>query len=289
MPKSLAIAFLAIMCVIVPIGTPAAHAARGCGTINGPICGVGADQGHGDFHGLLAVRGVPWVLELAAHSGTQAGCGDCSWTLTLSCAANSPGDPGTQSACTGSGTSATCKPGQRLFRVYLSTDAVLDQVVGTVCIGGRQQPVPVGTDAHADVERYLRDLTPPDLDVSTEPSGATLAGLATFFTAATPATLRPVPFGNGELTETITLTPTRTNWIWGDGSRSGWLAGSSSAVHSYLRGGVARLRLGARWGATYTIGYQGETFGPYDATGQLVRVQRLALPVDTSAPALVSR
>jgi hypothetical protein len=283
----------ATLTLLAVAATPACNAAAGsaggCGTVDTASCGLGADQGSGQFHGLLAVRGVPWVLDLAAQSGTRSGCADCSWKLVLACEANGPGSPSGPQACTAAGMSATCQTGQRLYRVFLSTDAVLDAIVGEVCIGGPQQPVPVGTDAKAAVERYLKDVTPPDLDISTSPPGATLAGLTTTFTATPPATLRPVTFGGGELTETITVVPRRADWRWGDGSRSGWLDAAASLAHAYERGGVARLTMRTRWGATYTIGYQGETFGPYDATGQIVTTQGFALPVYTSAPTLVSR
>lgn len=281
-------ALVVALTVLTPVVADAATPGH-CTNIGILGCGVGANQDAGEFHGLLAVRGVPWVLDLAAHSGTEQACGDCSWTLMLACASASPGDPTSINACTGASTTGNCTKGQLLYKVFLSTDAVLDRVVGTVCLGGPQQPVPVGTEAFGDVERYLKDVTPPDLDISTSPRGATLAGLATYFTAGVPGSLTPVPFGSGEVTETITLDATRTDWHWGDGSASGWLSASTPLVHSYLHGGIARLTVRTRWGATYTINYQGETFGPYDATGHLVRVQRLALPVDTSAPTLVSR
>ncbi len=283
--------FAALAVTLTVLAPGFAHAATPghCTTFSTTACGVGANQNAGEFHGLLAVRGVPWVLDLAARSGTQQACGDCSWTLMLACASASPGDPTSINACTGASTTGNCRKGQLLYKIYLSTDAVADRVVGTVCLGGPQQPVPVGTKAFGDVRRYLKDVTPPDLDISTSPSGATLAGLATFFTASVPGSLTPVPFGSGEVTETITLDATVADWHWGDGSTSGWLSASTPLAHSYLHGGIARLTLRTRWGATYTISYQGETFGPYDATGRLVRVQRLALPVDTSAPTLVSR
>ena len=139
-----------------------------------------------------------------------------------------------------------------------------------------------------DHELPVTGVIPPDLDISTKPTAATLAGLATYFTARTPATLRPAPFGDGEITETITMAPSQTDWRWGDGSASGWATAAATVSHSYVHGGNAAVDLTARWGATYTITYQGETYGPYNAVGQLTKQQTLALPVRTSTPTLVS-
>jgi hypothetical protein len=274
---------------LVLLATPATATARHCDGVVGVGCGVGANPDAGDFQGLIAVDNQPWVLNLAGHSGTRPGCDDCAWSIVLACAVNSPGDPSTQAACVGSGNPASCPPGELLYRLYLTTDAVVDELVGTLCLGGGHQPVEVGVRAKADVRRYLRNVTPPDLDISTRPRGGTLAGLATSFTASPPASLSPVDFGGPDITETITLTPSRINWRWGDGSGSGWVAAGSTLLHSYLSGGIDRVSVSSRWGASYTISYQGATLGPYTATGQITRSQRRGMVVHTSAPTLVSR
>lgn len=43
-----------------------------------------------------------------------------------------------------------------------------------------------------------------------------------------------------------------------------------------------------RWGATYTVSYDGQTFGPYDATGRLSERETFLEHVATSSPVLVS-
>ena len=70
---------------------------------------------------------------------------------------------------------------------------------------------------------------------------------------------------------------------------SGWAAAVSTLSHDYTRGGLAAVVLTTRWGATYTITYEGQTFGPYNATGQLTKQQTLALAIDTSSPTLLSQ
>src|SRR4051794_33531461 len=60
-----------------------------CADPTNPACNGGAtltaDQARGEFHGLIMVEGQPGVLDTAAHSGTEPGCGDCEWTLVISC------------------------------------------------------------------------------------------------------------------------------------------------------------------------------------------------------------
>jgi hypothetical protein len=269
------------------IASPAEATAPCVGTA-GSTCGVGADPAAGEFHGLIAVHGSPWLLADAAHSGTKPGCGDCTWSVVLACPAQSPGDPGGTGTCVTSRDSPACHRRQLLYRIYLTTDAVSDRVIGTICLGGGRQPIPIGNLAAAAVDRYLRNVVPPDLAITTRPSLATLAGLATYFTAATPASMHPTRFGGPTITERITIAPSRADWHWGDSEVSGWAPVTARLRHSYARGGTAHGRLLARWGATYTISYQGRTFGPYDATGHVTKEQDFVLPVDTSSPTLVS-
>jgi len=291
MGRRLAAAVL-LVATLAAVGLASAHPARAlqptCSQPAGALCSPahGVTAGGGVFHGLLAVRGVPWVLDYAAEAGSSPGCGDCTWTLVLACKDASPGDP---TACVGAGASADCSPDQRLYRLFLSTATLVDHVVGTVCIGGPQQPVEVGPIARGDVERYLRDVRPPDLVITSSPPDGTLAGLLTLFSAKPPPGLAPIPFGSTDVTETITIRPAVLEWQWGDGSLTGWVTAAAGTSHAFLHGGVARIRLRTRWGARYTIGFQGETFGPYDATGQVTRNQSLALRVGTSEPVLVSR
>jgi uncharacterized membrane protein len=273
----------------VPVAAQVASAGdRGCAGIAGAGCGVDAGPG-GAFHGLLAVAGEPWVLETAAHVGTQPGCGDCTWEIVLACPRASPTDPGSQTGCAVAARSGGCRSGQRLYRVYLSTAVVLDQVVGTVCLGDGNEPVPVGAIAAGDVQRYLRNVRPPDQRVVTRPPHATLAGLRTFFTAHPPADLVPVRFGGPDVTETITITPRRLDWRWGDGTATGWAPDTSTRSHTYLRGGAEQGTLTTRWGADYTVSYEGETVGPLRATGSVVVQQPFRVAVGTSSPVLVSR
>jgi hypothetical protein len=264
---------------------PESAAAAGCGTVPG-TCGVTADEANGVFHGLIAVTDQGWVLDMAARDGTEAGCGDCVWIVILACPQNTPADPGGQTACTDASGSPVCKPGQLLYRLYLTTRAETDTLEGTICLGGTSEVVAVGDAAAADVERYLRDVTPPALRIASRPQPLTLAGLTTYFTASPPS-LRPMPFGGPTVTETITITPTEADWLWGDGDDSGWLAATGSAAHRYLRGGRRAGALTVRWTARYTISYAGRTFGPYDADHTLTKQQPFVKRVATSQPVLV--
>jgi hypothetical protein len=248
-------------------------------------CGVAADGSTGTFHGLLAVSGEPWVLNRAAVSGTQPGCADCTWTLNRLCTTNATGDPTTDSCTTRRG---TCRKRQIAYLLYLSTAAATDIPEGTVCLGGTHHPIAVGDHARADVQRYLKTLTPPALTITTQPAHATLAGLPTYFHAAPPDTLAPRPFGGPDITETITISPNRTNWHWGEHQGTGWTTPAATPTHTYSHGGTAAGSLTATWGATYTITYAGRTFGPYTATGTLTQRQRFTLPIHTATPTLTS-
>jgi hypothetical protein len=284
---------LLLLAIILVVLHPVAAGAGGrCLDPTNPTClphsGVTADPHQGDFHGLIAVTGIPWVLRKSAHSGTKAGCGDCEWTLIAACPRNDPTDPGAARLCRQATNAATCRHGV-LERLYLS-DADADyRLIATLCMRGTNDVVPIGDRARADVTRYLRNVTPPDLVISTRPRLATLAGLSTRFQARTPTRLRPAPFGDGEITETITIAPLRSDWRWGDGDSSGWVATTPTQSHRYLAGGVERGGLTTRWGATYTITFEGVTLGPYDAVGRLTRQQSFRLPVHTSTPHLVSQ
>jgi hypothetical protein len=249
-------------------------------------CGAAAD---GDrYRGLIAVDDAPWVLHLGSHAGTSPGCGDCRWTLVIDCGNASVFDPDSQTSCVGATGSSSCDPGQVRFRLYLTTDARTDMLEGRLCLGNARTPIPVGERAESDVSRYLRDVTPPQLEITSRPAGTTLAGLPTFFDDRVPRAMRPVTFGDDPIHETITIVPSLVQWSWDDGAGSGWVSPGEPVGHTFDRGGTAAAALVTRWGATYTVQYQGESFGPYDATGQVIGTQQLTLPVLTSRPVLVS-
>jgi hypothetical protein len=205
--------------------------------------------------------------------------------VALACPTSSPTDP---SACGGDGNPLTCATGQLLYRLYLTDAAVTDEVVGELCLGGPSRLIPIGDQAMADVSRYLATATPPRLTLAIRPAGLTLAGLPTELRLRPPVGLHPTEFGGPEVTEAITLHVESTQWSFGDGSTAARQTGDPAVTHRYLAAGTDQIRLTVRWGATYLVGYAGQTFGPYDATGQLTAVQVRAERVGTSSPVLVS-
>lgn len=283
---SLWLAVLTLLLGAIAASPAAGDGGDGCGTLTGVACGVNAGSGDSSYHGMIAVTDQGWLIRDAARSGTTSGCGDCVWTLVLACPTDSPSDPPT-SACSQASDSGACLPGQLLFRVYLSTDAESDVIQGTVCLGGDSEVVTVGADAAADIRRYLEQATPPKLVITSRPEHITVAGLPTEFTAAAPASLRPVSFGGPGVTETITLRPSTLTWTWGDGTSSSSSIGRRVS-HHYLKAGRRRGTLSTGWDATYTIGYQGASYGPYDATGHLTRSQSFSKRVATSSAVLVT-
>lgn len=274
---------MALVVLFFFVAVPPAEdaSAAGCGDLTG-TCGVTGEADH--FHGVLAVTGESWVLDTS--TSVDNGCRDCSWSMIPVCVTEHRGQPDT--LCDTATAAPTCDPGQVLYRLYLSTAAFIDREEGVVCIGGPHRVVPVGDIAIGDVGRYLDNVRLPDLLITTAPRRATLAGLPTRFNTA-PPNLRPAPFGGPDVTEVITISPVQTRWDWGAGSGSDWVATGTAVSHTYLNGGVASGSLSARWHATYTIGYVGRTFGPYDADRNLIRAQTFTLPVHTSSPVLVSR
>jgi hypothetical protein len=299
MKRLLVVSLLAVSGLYPSMAKAASH---GCPDPNAPDCGVTAgviaDQTQGQFHGLIAVKGQPDVLALAAHSGTTAGCGDCEWTLVMMCLVNTPTDPHNQQSCTAAGNAANCRRGQTAFRLYLTTHAVANELVDTLCLGGTDDVIPVGDIAAADVARYVDDVRPPDLVLRTQPPRTAIAGLATYFMVRPPTDLRPATLTSAtqDIAETITIAPLHYTWAWGDGTDNlttddaGAPYPDGNVTHTFATGGREQVELTAQWGATYTITTAGQTFGPYDATGGMVpRNQTFALPVATAHSHLVSR
>jgi hypothetical protein len=239
---------------------------------------------------LIALTTDASLIQRAAHSGTEPGCGDCVWTVVEDCPNASPSNPGQQIGCYSATHDPHCRKHQYAERIFLSTKSTGFADEGVYCIGGQSRIVAVGDIALSDVDRYLKDVTPPDLVVSFDP-GTSLAGLATKVFAAPPSSLKPQPFGGQGVTETITVAPAREQWTWGDGTSATFTPASSGEIrasHTYLAGGHDTAGVRTTWGATYTITYQGQTFGPYDATGTLTEQQSRAVTVATSTPVLVS-
>jgi hypothetical protein len=279
--------------VFAACDTPAA-AATHCGDLTTSSCGVTAAPAHGDFHGLIMVRDQPDVLDRAASAGTSPGCGDCVWEVILSCPTNLAGAPQDAAACSAAASAPRCHAGQQIYRLYLTTAAVTNQFEGGLCLGDITDVIPVGNIAAADVQRYLRDVTPPAMTIATSPPTGTLAGLPTYFETRPPTNLAPAPFGNATVRETITLRPSAYAWSWGDGAGSGWTTDAGGVyphgtlTHLYRYGGVARGSLTTRWGGTYTITVAGRTFGPYTAIGTVTREQPFSIDVFTARSQLVS-
>src|SRR5581483_1597932 len=108
-------------------------------------------------------------------------------------------DPQDQDLCLGATGAPICQQGQLAYRLYLTTATTPDQFIDVLCLGGQQQVIPVGDQAAADVQRYLKDVTPPLLDLHLDPSKGIPAGLPVYFWVRPPAAA-PTPFGGGQIT-----------------------------------------------------------------------------------------
>lgn len=244
--------------------------------------GINPSQGH--FSGLLALSRDPSFLRQEASYGST-GCVECSWTLVLDCQSNQPG--GDSVDCGPAHQNPQCRRGQVAEKVFLSRPGHGYGLVGIYCLGRGNRIVPIGEIAKGDVERYLKDVRPPTLTISFNP-GTSLAGLATRVRARPDRALRPVPFGGQGVTETIKLAPVHQTWDWGDGQTVTFTDASIRTSHTYAAGGHLTASVATTWGATYTLTYQGLTFGPYAATGRLTGRQARPVTVVTSTPVLVS-
>jgi len=231
---------------------------------------------------------------MAAHSGTQPGCGDCVWTLVIACVLDSPNDPHNQISCNGAAQGPRCDPGQTAYRLFLTTDAVTNQLVDTLCLGGPGDVIAVGDVAAADVDRYLKDVVPPQMQVTVQPPNGVLAALPAYFQARPPAQLPPQQFGGPQVIETITITAAHYRWDWGDGTQPlqtddpGGPYPDGQVTHTYNRSAHLVAHLTTQWSASYTVTVAGQTFGPYDATGTVQRTQPIRIVVDRARSHLVS-
>jgi hypothetical protein len=256
-----------------------------CGGLFNPCGSLGADPSAHDFRGLIAISHDPPFLESERSLAARDGCADCVWVLYEDCQTNIPG--GHQVDCRSAHNNPACRKGQLAERVFLSRPGHGYGMVGVYCLGKGNRIIPLGQIAKADVDRYLKDVRPPDLEIRFDP-GTSLAGLATHITARPDSTLRPVPFGGQGVTETIRLNATRQDWNFGDGQTATFTDASVHTSHTYAAGGHLRATVRTSWGATYTITYQGITLGPYDATGHITGRQTRPVTVVTSTPVLVS-
>jgi hypothetical protein len=219
------------------------------------------------------------------------------WTLVMMCLVNMPTDPHNQKSCVAAGNALQCRRGQIAFRLYLTTQAVDNKLVETLCLGGADDVIPVGDIAAADVARYLDNVRPPPLVMQTQPPRRAIAGLPTYFMVRPPTDLEPTTLSsNGQnIVETITIEPLHYTWAWGDGSEdlatddAGEPYPAGRVTHTYASGGRVHGSLTVQWGAHYTITIAGETYGPYDANGGVVpRTQTFDLVVATAHSHLVS-
>lgn len=265
--------------------TASAAPENSCGGLFNPCSSVKANAPSGEFQGLIALSGDASFLHAEAPAASGDGCAHCVWTVLLDCHLNSPG--GKQVDCNAAHNNPQCKKGQLADRIFLSRPGFGYGDVGTYCIGGANQIVPLSQIAIDDVNRYLKDVKPPSLDISFNP-GTSLAGLATRVSAEPDRALRPVPFGGQGVTETITLAPVREVWSWGDGQTATFTDATIRTDHTYGTGGHLTAAVTTTWGATYRITYQGLTFGPYNATGRITGRQTRPVTVVTSTPVLVS-
>jgi hypothetical protein len=262
-----------LLMLVTTAGAAVGDESGGCINAFDPACHtVTGNPTEGNFRGLIMVASEPGVLDTAAHGGTQPGCADCVWSLIPACVLQSPNVPDNQQTCVGAGQPAQCKRGQSLFRLYLTTDAVSNRLVTTLCLGGAGDVVAVGDMAAADVDRYLKQVAPPDLMIRIQPPDGVVANLPAYFSVRPPDDLAPQPFGGPQVTETITIEPARYTWLWGDGTTEqthdpGGSYPDGTLTHTYTTAGHLHGSVTTRWTATYTITVAGETFGPYDATG----------------------
>lgn len=217
-----------------------------------------------DFRGTIIVPGSAAANREVARGG---GCEGCVWTLVVDCDRNGVG------AHDNVHCNAAACPDGTTFRIYLQRPAdVAPEFLDTVCLTATRRIV-TAADLAEDMDRHLTRLRPPAPEITAQPAGRAVTGLATYFaaggarsdnaeldvdTAAGPATLR------------IAIEARRYAWVFGDGARcetaapgGGYDGGGSHercddrVAHVYAAARAAVVTLRATWQGTYTfdVGY----------------------------------
>lgn len=233
----------------------------------GDLKGCGAtviNETKGSFQGAIIVPGSEAANRAVARNG---GCEGCDWTLVVDCDLNEH-DSDTFVTCN----PAACPDGTT-YRIYLQrpTDAN-PAYVDSVCLSATRRIV-TAADLDADMERYLKDLRPPEATIAVQPAERAVTGLATYFAATGPetgdATLN-VTTAAGPATLRMDIVASRYAWTFGDGTRcettspGGRYDGGPATercddrvAHVYAAARDATVTLTATWGGTYTfdVGY----------------------------------
>lgn len=216
------------------------------------------------FRGAIIVPGSEAANRAVARNG---GCDDCDWTLVVDCDLNEY-DSDSFVHCN----PADCPDGTT-FRIYLQrpTDAN-PAYVDSICLTATRRIV-TAADLATDMDRYLKDLRPPEATITVQPAERAVTGLPAFFAAGgatTDAATLDVVTAAGPARLEMDIAASRYVWTFGDGARcettspgGGYDGGDpvercdDRIAHVYDSARAATVTLAARWSGTYTfdVGY----------------------------------
>lgn len=226
------------------------------------------------FRGAIIVPGSEAANRAVARNG---GCEGCDWTLVVDCDLNEHD----------SDSFVHCNPAECLdgttFRIYLQrpTDAN-PAYVDSICLSATRRIV-TAADLADDMDRYLKDLRPPEATITVQPAERAVTGLPAYFTAGGPAAdtaTLDVTTAAGPARLRMDIAASRYVWTFGDGARcdttspGGTYDGGDPVercdhrvAHVYDAARTATVTLTARWSGTYTFDVGYGPVGPLDIPG----------------------
>src|ERR1044072_4019798 len=205
--------------------------------------------------------------KLGQASTANAGCTDCTWSLSPVCMNNGPGD---DFMCMNA--AQACPPPGIFYTVYLRHGTGPWETVDTICLGPGEGPVPA-----ADVADKVREVVVtylPDAAPSFQPAQGGLVNLPTIFAAGEPEAVTTEPFQVLGFTVVVTATA-HWDWTFDRGVQQGFdkpggAYPNDDVSYTYASVGDRDVSLTTTWDATFTIDGGGPSPVPAAAVRQTV-------------------
>jgi hypothetical protein len=254
------------------------------------ICqgGVTPPRANNDYeHKRVLTQGALWPhtssdSKLGQASTANAGCTDCTWSLSPVCMNNGPGD---DFMCMNA--AEACPQPGIFYTVYLKHGTGPWETVDTICLGPGEGPVPA-----ADVAAKVRDVVVtylPDAAPSFQPAQGGLVNLPTLFAAGEPESVTTEPFQVLGFTVVVTATA-HWDWTFDRGVEQGFdkpggAYPNDDVSWTYASAGERDVSLTTTWDATFTI----DGGGPYTVPAPAITktVGPIPVPVREARSALV--
>jgi hypothetical protein len=265
---------LAVLIAVVAgavLSTPNAARAEECSIVHAQACAAATAK---QFRGAIIVPGSEAANRAVARNG---GCDGCDWTLVVDCDLNEH-DSDSFVHCS----PAKCPDGTT-FRIYLQRpDDANPAYVDSICLTATRRIV-TAADLASDMDRYLKDLRPPEATIAVQPAERAVTGLPAYFAAGgdtTGTATLDVTTAAGPVRLDMDIAASRYVWTFGDGARCETASPGGSydggeptercddrVAHVYDAARTATVMLTARWSGTYTFDVGYGPVGPLDIPG----------------------